>query len=190
MKPGHTSTEEISGWIGEIASSDSQTAFQSLCSAYFPRLMRFTGLYLSTPAEAEEVVSDTFLSLWNKRKALPGIAHFDSYIYSIAKNKAISYYRSQHIEKIMVKEKEIDLFFQTETTPEEELITKEEISRLNAAINALPDKCKTVFKLVREDNLKYKDVAEILDISVKTVESHLSTAIKKLREALATKATK
>jgi RNA polymerase sigma-70 factor (ECF subfamily) len=185
MKFGRTPIEEISFWIEEIASSDSQTAFQSLFSAYFQRLMRFTSLYLSTPAEAEEVVSDTFLTIWNNRKTLPGITHFDSYIYSIARNKAVSYYRSQHIEKIMLKEKEIDLFFQTETTPEEELITKEDINRLNAAINALPSKCKTVFKLVREDNLKYKDVAVILDISVKTVEAHLATAIKKLREALA-----
>jgi RNA polymerase sigma-70 factor (ECF subfamily) len=178
--------EDISFWIGEIALSDSQTAFESLFSAYFQRLMRFTSLYLSTQAEAEEVVSDTFLTLWNNRKTLPRITHFDSYIYSIARNKAISYYRSQHMEKIILKEKEIDLFFQTETTPEEELITKEQVNRLNTAINALPDKCKTVFKLVREDKLKYKDVAMILDISVKTVEAHLSTAIKKLREALST----
>ncbi|MDR1881339.1 MAG: RNA polymerase sigma-70 factor [Prevotella sp.] len=178
--------EEISFWVREIALSDSQAAFKSLFSAYFQRLMRFTSLYLPTPAEAEEVVSDTFLTIWNNRKELPGIVHFDSYIYSIARNKAISYYRSQHIEKVMLKEKEIDLFYQTETTPEEELITKEEISRLDAAINALPNKCKTVFKLVREDKLKYKDVAAILDISVKTVETHLATAIKKLREALST----
>jgi RNA polymerase sigma-70 factor (ECF subfamily) len=176
--------EDVARWIEEIAAADSQTAFKSLYLAYFQRLMRFTNCYVATSSEAEEVVSDTFLAIWDNRKSLPAVSCFDAYLYSIARNKAVSYYRSQHIEKIELKESEIDLFFQTETTPEDDLIAKEDIERLNAAINSLPDKCKMVFKLVREDKLKYKDVATILDISVKTVEAHLATAIKKLREAL------
>jgi RNA polymerase sigma-70 factor (ECF subfamily) len=177
--------EEITFWIEEIALSDSQTAFESLYSAYFKRMMRFAELYVCSSAKAEEVVSDTFLAVWNNRKQLPGITNFDSYIYSIARNKAISYYRSlSHVETVELNESKIDLFARTDTTPEDELITQEEINRLNAAVNALPDKCKTVFKLVREDKLKYSEVATILNISVKTVEAHLAVAIKKLREAL------
>jgi RNA polymerase sigma-70 factor (ECF subfamily) len=152
--------------------------------AYYKRLMRFTGLYVPSPAEAEEVVSDVFLSIWNSRKQLPGIPNFDSYIYSIARNRAISHYRLQHMETVELKEREVDLFFRTDTTPEDELIAKEDIDRLNAAINSLPDKCRTVFKLVREDKLKYREVATILDISVKTVEAHLAIAVRKLIEAL------
>jgi RNA polymerase sigma-70 factor (ECF subfamily) len=153
---------------------------------YFKPLIRFVELYVRSSAEAEEVVSDTFLAVWNGRKQLPGITNFDSYIYSVARNKAISYYRSlHHVETVELNENEIDLFVRTETTPEDELIEKEEIARLNAAINTLPDKCKAVFKLVREDKLKYREVATILNISVKTVEAHLAVAIRKLRETLA-----
>jgi len=170
-----------------MALSDSQTAFKSLYTAYVNPLLRFVSHYVSTPMEAEEVISDTFLTIWNNRKTLPDVSSFDSYIYSIARNKAISFYRGQHMKKVDIDEKSIDLFFQTDTTPEEELIAKEEIDRLNAAINALPNKCKMVFKLVREDKLKHKEVATILNISIKTVEAHLATAIKKLREALASK---
>ena len=79
----------------------------------------------------------------------------------------------------------IDLFTSTETTPEEELISQEGIHRLNLAIDSLPAKCKMAFKLVREDKLKYKEVAAILDISVKTLEAHLANAVRKLRETLA-----
>ena len=68
-------------WVCEIALSDSQTAFKSLYLAYFQRLMRFTSLYVPSSVEAEEIVSDTFLSLWNNRKSLPEISNFDSYIY-------------------------------------------------------------------------------------------------------------
>lgn len=152
--------------------------------AYFERLIRFTGMYVPNPAEAEEIVSDTFLAVWNNRKELLKIANFDSYIYTIARYKAISYYRAQHMEMVDMNEIPLDIFLHTKTTPEEEFITQEDIDRLNAAINTLPGKCKTAFKLVREDNLKYKEVAAIMDISIKTLEAHMTTAIKKLRDVL------
>ena len=171
-------------WVCEMALSDSEAALKSLYLAYFQRLIRFTSLYVSSSGEAEEIVSDTFLAVWNNRRQLPGITNFDSYIYTIARHKAISYYRKQHLEEISLDDITIDLFTCTETTPEEELITQEGIARLNTAIDTLPTKCKMAFKLVREDKLKYKEVAAILDISVKTLEAHLANAVKKLREAL------
>ena len=91
-------------WVCEIALSYSQTAFKSLYLAYFQRLMRFTSLYVPSSVEAEEIVSDTFLSLWNNRKSLPEISNFDSYIYGIARHKAISLYRTQHMEKVQIDE--------------------------------------------------------------------------------------
>lgn len=168
-----------------MALTDSQTALKSLYLAYFQRLMRFTKLYVSSSVEAEEIVSDTFLAVWNNRKSLLKVSNFDSYIYSIARHKAISYYRSIHIEQIELNEIPLDLFTQTDTTPEDDLISKERINQLNKAIDALPAKCKMAFKLVREDKLKYKEVAEILDISIKTLEAHLANAVKKLRDSLA-----
>ena len=89
--------DDIIQWACEMALSDSQTALKSLYMTYFGPLMRFTGMYVSSPAEAEEIVSDTFLAIWNNRKQLPGISNFDSYIYTVARHKAISYYRKQHI---------------------------------------------------------------------------------------------
>ena len=176
--------EDIIQWVYEMALTDSQTALKSLYLAYFQRLIRFSRMYVASTVEAEEIVSDTFLAVWNNRKALLKISNFDSYIYTITRYKAISYYRSTHIEEIELNENAIDLFIQTETTPEDDLISKERISQLNQAIDALPAKCKIAFKLVREDKLKYKEVAAILDISVKTLEAHLANAIKKLRETL------
>lgn len=163
-------SDKINEWICEIALSDSQSAFKSL--------------YVSSPVEAEEIISDTFLALWNNRKSLPEIGNFNSYIYSLARNKAISQYRTRHMEKVDMDENMIDLFAHTDTTPENELITKESIDLLNQAINTLPDKCKMAFKLIREDKMKYKDAANILQISVKTLEAHIATAVRKLREAL------
>lgn len=176
--------EDIAEWICEMALTDSQKAFKSLYLTYFQRMMRFTNLYVSSVVEAEEIVSDTFLAVWNNRKSLLKITNFDAYIYSIARHKAISYYRTIHMEQIELNEISIDLFTHTETTPEDDLISKESLNQLNKAIDALPAKCKAAFKLIREDKLKYKEVAAILDISVKTLEAHIATAVKKLRESL------
>ena len=167
-----------------MALTDSQKALKALYMAYFQKLMRFAGLYVSSSGEAEEIVSDTFLAVWNNRGSLPGIANFDSYIYTITRFKAISYFRKQHFEEVSLDDLPVDLFACTETTPEDDLITKEKIDHLNEAINALPAKCKMAFKLVREDKLKQKEVAAILNISVKTLEAHLANAVRKLREAL------
>jgi len=177
---------EITRWVYEIAAHDSQAAFKSLYFAYFQRLTRFISLYVSSPWETEEIVSDIFLAIWNNRRSLIELSSFNSYIYTIARNKIVNYYRGRIPETTDLSENTIDLFRYTHTTPEEELITKESICLLNAAINSLPDKCKMTFKLIREDKLKYKEVAAILDISIKTVEAHLATAIRKLREALST----
>lgn len=167
-----------------MALSDSQTALKSLYAAYYQRLMRFTKLYVPSYVEAEEIVSDSFLAVWNNRKSLLEIRNFDSYLYTIVRHKIVTYYRKQRPGLIELDELPVDLFLHTDTTPEDELISKEEIDRLNMAINTLPDKCKIAFKLVREDKLKYKEVADLLHISVKTLEAHLATAIKKLREVL------
>lgn len=167
-----------------MAVSDSQTAFKSIYLAYFHRLIRYVSLSISSEVETEEIVSDTLLAVWNNRHTLPDVTNFDSYIYSIAKNKIINHYRIKRIEKVELKENHIDLFIHTATTPEEDLISKEDIERLNRAVNALPPKCKMAFKLIREDKLKYKDAAALLDISVKTLEEHIATAVRKLREAL------
>ena len=150
--------EEITHCIQRIALNDSQVALKELYTYYFYDLLRYSMLYTSNPRDAEEVVSDTFFMVWNNR--------------------------ALHIENQSIDNIAIDIFAHTNITPEDELISQEEISEINLAINSLPNKCKIAFKLVKENHLKYKEAAEILNISVKTLEAHLTTAMKKIREKL------
>lgn len=167
-----------------MALSDSQAAFKSLYLAYYPKLIRFVSLYIRDTIDTEEIVSDALLVVWNNRRALPDVKNPNAYIYSIARNKVVDYYRERRPDLVDLESCDIDLFLYTETTPEGDLIGKEEIERLNEAVNSLPGKCKMAFKLVREDKLRYKEAAGILNISVKTLEAHLSAAVRKLREVL------
>ena len=176
--------ENITQWVCELALADSQQALKALYLTYFERLMRFVATYVSPQESVEEVVSDTFLVIWENRKKLLEVGRFDAYLYAVARNKAVSYLRTQQQEMCSLDEIPVDLYDATCTSPEEDLISQEEIRLLNKAIQSLPPKCRMAFKLVREDHFKYKEAASILQISVKTLEAHVATAVRKLYEVL------
>lgn len=101
---------------------------------------------------------------------------------TIARNKAVSYYRKE--EKHLHSSYElpvVDLYHHTETTPEDHYIDQEMVTRLNKAVGELPPQSRMAFKLVREDKMKYKDAAVLLNISIKTLEAHITKATKLLR---------
>lgn len=177
-------TAEIAHYIEEVALNDSQFALEKLYTCYFYDLLRYSMMYVSCEHDAEEIVSDTFLAVWENRKSLLKLSNFNAYIYTIVRNKSISSFRTSRAQDVNLENTSIDVFAYTDITPEDELISKEKVAEINSAINSLPNKCKMAFKLVKENNLKYKEVAEILNISIKTLEAHLTTAMKKIRENL------
>lgn len=137
-------------------------------------------MYVKSSQIAEELVSDVFFALWENRKQLVEITNFDAYIYRIAKFRVLKYLRDNKTLTVDLDEVPIELFAFTETTPEDDYISRELIDALNDAIEQLPTKSKLAFKLVREDGMKYKDAAEHLGISVKTLEAQLTYAMKKI----------
>lgn len=166
--------------LEELALRDSEPAFKSLYYAYSDRIMRYLAMYVKSSQIAEELVSDVFFALWENRKQLTEINDFDAYIYRIAKFRVLNYVRDTKYQTVDLNEIPIDLFALTETTPEDDYISREMIDAVNNAIEQLPTKSKLAFKLVREDGMKYKDAAAHLGVSVKTLEAQLTFAMKKI----------
>lgn len=137
-------------------------------------------MYVKSDQVAEELVSDVFFALWENRTQLTEITNFDAYIYRIAKFRVLNYLRDNRSLTVDLDDVPIDLFAFTETTPEDDYISRELIDAVNEAIEQLPTKSKLAFKLVREDGMKYKEAAEHLGISVKTLEAQLTFAMKKI----------
>ena len=175
---------EIHALLEEIALKNSEDALRLLYLSYYKRILRLIHLYVKSEEISREIVSDVFMSIWENRNGLLLIDNFDSYIYKIAKYKSFNHLRSNKINTINIEDISIELFAKTQTTPEDNYISDETISQINKAIEELPPKCQLAFKLIREDNLKYKDAAQILGVSVKTIENHLTLAIKKIRSRL------
>ena len=169
--------------IERIARYNDQLAFRQLFLHFCDRLIHFAGTFLSSREEAEEAVSDVFIKLWQHREKLPEIANLQTYLYKAVKNTALNY--QARIKHIYTDIDHISVKINAQApSPEEALISRENLQQIEQAVNRLPPRCKLIFKLVKEDNLSYREVADILDISMTTVNVQMSIALRKLGKAI------
>ena len=177
--------EELKYAINEVSLNDDQSYFEKIYSTYYNRLFRLSLSIVKREEIAEEVYDDVMMNIWNKRKELNQINNFTVYLYVSVKNTSLRYLnRSNKISNVNIDEITTDIQDLTPTA-HEQLIALEFIDKVNTTIAQLPPQCKLVFKLVKEDGLKYKEVAEILDISIKNVEYHMGNALKKISITIA-----
>ena len=167
-----------------IAVYEDEAAYKELFFLLFPSLTRFAEGILQSKENAEEIVSDVFISVWNDRAKLQQIDDLQLYIYVAVKNNAVRKAKQLNknatvsLEQINV---EMDSLYQS---PEERMLSVETIGKIEAAINHLPNKARLILKLAKEDRMKYKDIASLLNISVKTVDNQLAIALRKLASAI------
>jgi len=159
-------------------------AFEELYRQYFIRLFRFCHAIVHEKGPAEEIANDVFLSLWKRRDNLPAIDNWEVYLYVSAKNRCLNHLRRVRPQASLNIDDLNDESLQFQPDPESLLIGAETLQEVVAAIGQLPPKCKLIFKLIKEDGLKYKDVARLLDISVKTVEAQVTIAVRKIAQAI------
>lgn len=164
-----------------IAENSDRLAFDELFCFYFPGLVSFANSIVKDQHLAEEVVEDVFLKLWDNRRTLTSVRNFSHYIYTATKYASINAVKSK---KRVYYEDMGDVFLLNSDTAETKLISSENLKRITEEINKLPPKCRLIFRLIKEDGLRYDEVAQLLSISVKTVESQMTIAIKRLVEAL------
>lgn len=169
--------------LHEIARGN-QVAFRELYNLYFQKLFLFAKAIVKTKDGATEVVDEVLVNIWKQREQLPGIQNLRVYLYTAVKNKAFSYLSAKANQQIGGAFDDIDIEIAEEYNAEKQMITGEMLRKIHDAVEALPPRCKMIFKLVREDNLRYKEVSEILHISEKTVDAQMVIAIKKLSQVL------
>lgn len=167
-----------------ISLENSQDSLRQLYELYGGQVYRYVGLYVRDRNAVDEIVSDVFMALWNNRRALQQVSNFQGYIYRVAKFKAVDHIRRDRSRMSLVNDDMLELFAGTDTSPEDDCISDETVRKINSAIESLPPKCRMAFKLIREDKMKYKEAAELMDVSVKTLESHIRLAMKKIFSVL------
>lgn len=168
----------------KISQNSDQQAFKELYLAYFDRLFKFAFSILHSSEFAEEAVNDVFLNIWQKRNTLKNIQSLTNYLFISTKNTSFNYLSKFRKERNTTLDDVLVRFEIDELTPETAFFTAEVRSEIEHAINQLPPKTKLVFQMAKVEGLKYKEIAQILDISVNTIDNHIATAVKKLANTL------
>ena len=172
--------QDLPDIVRRIAFTGSEQAYREMFDLLYLPVKKFAFCILHSNEEAEEVSEDVMLTLWKNRKTLPEVENVHVYSLVIAKNLSLNLLRKNSKNKTSsIDEVDMSFFFDS-SSPEQIIIDNELKIRLENAIQFLPPKCQFVFKLAKENNLSYKEINEILSISVKTVDAHLVAATQKL----------
>lgn len=159
-----------------------KNTFEKLFNEYYNPLCNFVLGITKDKNKAEDVVQDVFVQMWKKRDSITIDKNLKSYLFAAAKNKAIEWLRRENLFKKFESSADGKKFLQGDT---EDLSYKYEmLEKLNHSIRQLPTKCQKVFRLGKINGLTYAEIAEEMDISVKTVENQMSRALKLLRNMM------
>lgn len=157
--------------------------FETIFKSHYQRLHRYAITILKDADDAEELVQDTFADLWEKKETIPEVQSMAAYLCRAVHNRCLNHLKH---EKVKNKYERYALHTGTEVdnyaAPNK---THQMEHRLRQALEQLPEQCRTVFQLSRFEDLKYREIAAYMGLSVKTVEHHMGKALKIMRVSLA-----
>ena len=167
-------SDELNTW--QRMKAGDQLALKSVFQMHYAPLCRFAMQWTADKDESEEIVQKLFVDIWEKRNELSIELTLKSYLFAAVRNRCLNY----------IKHKKVVALHQRNARHESpqllEISNLDEVSKsLEEAIQSLPEQCQRVFRLVKMDGKKYAEVAEELDISIKTIENHMTKALRVLR---------
>ena len=173
--------------LEEIRNNDSERAFRTLFDLHYDRLFRVAIYFLQNDDLAKEVSLDVLANIWENRKTMIIPHDFRHFSFTMVKNAAINVLKKeQHLEDLETIGQSNDSAISSLSPDAQQLLEESELfEQYERLLAELPDRCREVFQKVKEDGRSYADVADELQISVKTVDAQLQKALLYLRSNLA-----
>ncbi|MDQ3112304.1 MAG: RNA polymerase sigma-70 factor [Bacteroidota bacterium] len=156
-------------------------AFEQLFHFYYAPLCRYAGGIVTETEDAEEIVQQVFLRIWERRKELNITVSFKAYLYRSVHNASLNH-KQRRRKDVRLNDGPLRIVHAAEASHEMDVKQLEE--EISKALKVLPEQCRKIFELSRFEELKYREIAELLDISVKTVENQMGKALRIMRERL------
>ena len=160
-----------------------EAAFEQVFKTHYKNLHAYAFTILKDEDEAEEMVQQVFFKLWERSEHLSFSGPIAAYLYRAVHNESLNFIKHQKVKA----GHQLHVAYSMKNKSEQaspKMIRKELENKFREALNELPEQCRTVFQLSRFEDMKYKEIADKLDISVKTVENHMGKALKLLRTKL------
>lgn len=171
--------------------SKHSTEFEKMYAAHYSKLKRFAREYVIREADAENIVHDVFLELWEQKSSLESHTNLSAFLFRSTKNRCIDFLRhkiiaTKTVDKIQKEYRHtLQLKFQSLEAFDDKLFSENDVEKMiRDAIESLPKKCRQIFVLNKIEGKKQKEIAAELHISINTVESQMAIAYKKLKEVL------
>lgn len=174
--------EDLKRILNGIGDGD-ESSFKEYFDFYYERFFRIAHYYVKNNEYAEEIVMDVFAKFWRRRKKLPEIKNLKNYAYSSVKNQSLNFLKRNSVITESLDEYTTSKMIEY-IEPENLFLGKELAKELEKVVSSLPPRCQLIFRMIREDGLKYKEVAANLGISMKAVENQMHIAMKRICSVL------
>jgi RNA polymerase sigma-70 factor (ECF subfamily) len=168
-------------WLVRLRGGDN-AALQSIFDQQYEPVCRAIFRFVQDPGLTEDLAQEVFVRFWQKRENIQVEANLPAYLRRMAVNEALAYLRKK--SRFVADELPLQLPGQQASAADEPLATTELAERITAAINSLPPRCRAVFQLSRFEEKTYQEIADTLDVSIKTVENQMGKALRVLRQKL------
>jgi RNA polymerase sigma-70 factor (ECF subfamily) len=164
-----------------VATHSDQRAYTELFNQFAPALIRFCNSWVADEQVAEEIVSDVFIRIWQRRETLDQIENLKLYLYISVRNFAINYLKSKKKQAAFLLDEIAEKCEPTDAqTPYHILVFNQLKSEIQREIELLPPQCSLIFSLAKNEGLKVKEIADLVQLSPKTIENQLTIAFKRL----------
>lgn len=155
-------------------------ALKNLFQLYYKPLCSYTAQFTNSMPDAEDIVQSIFIRLWTQRETLIKVNSVKAYLYRSAHNAYVDTYRKAKREVSLLEALKLEAL--SGQLEEDDALTQHRIAKTKALVNMLPKRCREIVLLSKEGGLKNREIAEKLEISVKTVEAQLRIAFQKIRD--------
>jgi RNA polymerase sigma-70 factor (ECF subfamily) len=185
LEPGYKAVrmELDNETIAGLLAKKDESAFEQVFKTYFKSLHAYAFTILKDEAEAEEMVQQVFFKLWERTETLSITGPVVAYLSRAVHNESLNYLKHQKVRSN--HRLHVAYSMKNETDHAAKEVSAGELEKkLHEALGDLPEQCRTIFQMSRFDELKYREIADKLDISVKTVENQMGKALKILRTKL------
>lgn len=162
-----------------IANND-PLAFKVFYNYFYSKLYRYCTFFTNDQDVIKELISDVFVSVWQNRRKITAIKNIENYLFIAVRNQSYKYLKENNQYQVISIEDIEEGMFVDSMNPERQIMKEELRQEIELAINSLPQRCKLIFSLIRHEKKSTKEVAELLNISEKTVYAQMCIAVKKL----------
>lgn len=179
----NSATQNIDSQLVTLLKQGDADAFEKVFYGFSDRLYYFAMRYLRSQHDAEEIVQDVFVKLWENRENLNENLSFSGYLFTIARNTIFNQNRKK-VNEQAYHEYVRGFLENTTSKTEDDLIYSDIKSMIDKVVDELPPQRKLIYKLSRESGLSYREIAEQLNLSERTVEAHIRLALKTLTQVI------